>query len=64
MRQNLPLVDALEAEAAFQSGKHWRALDGIARCLAGGETLDIEGALRAKMIYNEGRPYRHGGKLA
>lgn len=30
-----------------------------------GETgLDIEGALRAKMAYNEHRPYRHGGKRA
>lgn len=32
--------------------------------LAGGMKFDIEGALRAKMAYNETRPYRHGGKLA
>jgi len=32
--------------------------------LAGGHGLDIEGALEAKMHYNESRPYRHGGKLA
>ncbi len=31
---------------------------------AGGEGLDIEGAVTAKMAYNETRPYRHGGKLA
>jgi len=31
---------------------------------AGGEGLDIEGAVMAKMAYNETRPYRHGGKLA
>ena len=32
--------------------------------LAGGMAYDIEKALRAKMAYNETRPYRHGGKLA
>jgi len=32
--------------------------------LAGGIGLDIEGAISAKMGYNETRPYRHGGKLA
>ena len=32
--------------------------------LAGGMEFDIEGALRAKMAYNETRPYRHGNKLA
>lgn len=26
--------------------------------------IDLEEALRAKMTYNESRPYRHGGKLA
>ena len=26
--------------------------------------IDLEGALRAKMEYNQTRPYRHGGKLA
>ena len=40
--------------------------DVIIRLLdfAGGMGLDIDGALRAKMAYNECRPYRHGGKLA
>ncbi len=40
--------------------------DVIIRLLdyAGGENLDIEGALLAKMAYNEKRPYRHGGKAA
>jgi len=40
--------------------------DTIIRILdyAGGLGLDIEGALCAKMAYNETRPYRHGGKLA
>jgi len=40
--------------------------DTIIRILdfAGGQDLDIEGALRAKMAFNESRPYRHGGKLA
>jgi len=32
--------------------------------LAEGRGFDIEGALRAKMAYNETRPYRHGGKRA
>ncbi len=31
---------------------------------AGSEEFDIEGALQAKIAYNETRPYRHGGKLA
>lgn len=40
--------------------------DAIIRILdyAGGANLDLEGALKAKMAYNETRPYRHGGKLA
>lgn len=40
--------------------------DVIIRLLdfAGGEGLDIDGAVMAKMAYNETRPYRHGGKLA
>ena len=41
-------------------------VDTIIRILdfAGGMGYDIDGALRAKMAYNETRPYRHGGKLA
>ena len=41
-------------------------VDTIIRILdfAGGMGYDMEGALRAKMAYNETRPYRHGGKLA
>ena len=41
-------------------------VDVIIRLLdfAGGTGLDIEGALAAKMAYNESRPYRHGGKAA
>ncbi|MEA3356607.1 MAG: MazG nucleotide pyrophosphohydrolase domain-containing protein [Candidatus Bipolaricaulota bacterium] len=31
---------------------------------AGGKGFDIEGAVAAKMVYNETRSYRHGGKLA
>ncbi len=40
--------------------------DVIIRLLdfAGKEGMDIEGALVAKMTYNEKRPHRHGGKLA
>jgi len=40
--------------------------DAIIRILdfAGGHHLDMEGALEAKMAFNETRPYRHGGKLA
>ena len=32
--------------------------------LAAGMGFDLEGAIRAKMTYNETRPYRHAGKLA
>ena len=41
-------------------------VDVIIRLLdfAGGTGFDIEGALSAKMAYNESRPYRHGGKAA
>jgi NTP pyrophosphatase (non-canonical NTP hydrolase) len=40
--------------------------DAIIRLLdfAGGANLDLEGAIRAKVRYNETRPYRHGNKLA
>ena len=54
--EKIPAFSKLEEELA----------DAIIRILdfAGGEGLDLEGALRSKMIYNEGRPYRHGGKRA
>jgi len=32
--------------------------------LAAGLGFDVDGAIRAKMAYNETRPYRHAGKLA
>lgn len=32
--------------------------------LCGAFNIDIEAHVIAKMKYNEGRPYRHGGKLA
>ena len=40
--------------------------DVIIRVLdfAGGTGLNIEGAVTAKMAYNDTRPYRHGGKRA
>jgi len=40
--------------------------DAVIRILdyAGGRGLNLDGALAAKMRYNEARPYRHGGKLA
>ena len=31
---------------------------------AGGSGFDVDGAVAAKMAYNEQRPYRHGGKRA
>jgi hypothetical protein len=38
--------------------------DAIIRLLdyCGKEKIDIEQAVRIKMLYNEGRPYKHGGK--
>jgi len=40
--------------------------DAVIRILdfAGGQGLDLGGALEAKMRFNELRPYRHGGKRA
>ena len=40
--------------------------DAVIRILdfAGGHGLDLEGAVEAKMRFNESRPYRHGGKRA
>ena len=54
--EKIPGYSKLEEELA----------DVIIRVLdfAGSEKLDIEGAVKAKMAYNETRPYRHGGKLA
>lgn len=48
------------------SGEEEELADILIRVLdfAGVRGYDIEGALRAKMAYNEGRPYRHGGKKA
>jgi NTP pyrophosphatase (non-canonical NTP hydrolase) len=46
------------------SGVPSELADVIVRCLhfAGYHGIDIEAALIEKMIYNESRPYRHGGK--
>ncbi len=40
--------------------------DTVIRILdfAGARGYDLQGALRAKIDYNETRPYRHGGKRA
>ena len=40
--------------------------DAVIRILdyAEGAGIDLAAALKAKMAYNETRPYRHGGKLA
>ena len=69
------LAEAMEAYRSGDSGSDKIAgfskveeelADAIIRILdfAGGHSLNIEGALTAKMEYNESRPYRHGGKLA
>jgi NTP pyrophosphatase (non-canonical NTP hydrolase) len=74
----LIVTELAEAMEAYREGNHAsekvpafskleeELADAMIRILdfAGGESLDIEGALRAKMAYNETRPYRHGGKLA
>jgi NTP pyrophosphatase (non-canonical NTP hydrolase) len=52
-----------EAIPAFSKVEEELA-DAVIRILdfAGGLDLDLEGALEAKMRFNESRPYRHGGK--
>jgi NTP pyrophosphatase (non-canonical NTP hydrolase) len=52
----IPGFSAIEEELA----------DVVIRILdyAGGRDLDLEGALEAKMRFNDARSYRHGGKLA
>ena len=74
----LMVTEIAEAMEAYRSGNpesekipgfsqmEEELADVVIRLLdyAGGENLDIEGALLAKMAYNEKRPYRHGGKLA
>ena len=74
----LMVTELAEAMEAYRSGNpesekipgfsqmEEELADVVIRLLdfAGGEDLDIEGALIAKMAYNENRPYRHGGKIA
>jgi hypothetical protein len=40
-------------------------VDCIIRCLdyLAHESVDIDGVMARKMEYNEGRPYKHGGKV-
>jgi NTP pyrophosphatase (non-canonical NTP hydrolase) len=74
----LVVTEVAEAMEAYRDGDPpSEKLDGYGRIeeeladaiirildLAGGMGWEIEGALRAKMAYNERRPYRHGGKAA
>ena len=74
----LMVTELAEAMEAYRSGNsesekipgfsqmEEELADVVIRLLdfAGGEDLDIEGALTAKMLYNAKRPYRHGGKIA
>ncbi|HHR85176.1 hypothetical protein J7K60_06200 [Candidatus Bipolaricaulota bacterium] len=74
----LMVTELAEAMEAYRSGNpeskkipgfsqmEEELADVVIRLLdyAGGKNLNIEGALLAKMAYNEKRPYRHGGKLA
>ena len=74
----LVVTELAEAMEAYRSGNgesekipgftkiEEELADAVIRILdyAGGASLDLEGALQAKMAYNETRPYRHGGKLA
>lgn len=70
------LSEALEAWREHQAPFHLRGgkpegwavelIDCVIRILdaLAHENLDVEQILRAKMQYNEGRAYRHGGKQA
>jgi NTP pyrophosphatase (non-canonical NTP hydrolase) len=74
----LMVTELAEAMEAYREGDpESRKIQGYSRLeeeladvlirlldFAGGQGLDIEGAIAAKMDYNETRPYRHGGKLA
>ena len=74
----LMVTELAEAMEAYRSGNpeskkipgfsqmEEELADVVIRLLdyAGGKNLNIEGALLAKMAYNEKRPHRHGGKLA
>ena len=74
----LVVTELAEAMEAYRSGNsesekipgfskiEEELADAVIRILdyAGGANLNLEGALQAKMAYNETRPYRHGGKLA
>ncbi len=57
---------ALWLDGEKPEGMSTELADTIIRCLhLGGRLgLDIEHAMEVKMAYNQGRPYRHGGRLA
>jgi len=62
LRDGDPPSEAIRGFSAVEE----ELADTIIRILdfAGGHDLDLEGAVAAKMGYNESRPYRHGGKLS
>jgi len=74
----LIVTEVSEAMEAYRIGNPpSRAIPGFSRLeeeladviirvldFAEGNGLNIEGAIAAKVGYNEARPYRHGGKLA